>query len=326
MSTKSVLVTSPDGNYSSGVLFQETFVLTTASLLQEEVELKTSKLQNFTNNVTYTIRTKLSTNNARITHCFACDFIKDIAKNDWKLHTDYVQNTSVFLVLAMHNVKRRDVKISLEKLLESSQRDLFVGDELTITYTPFGLENFLNSQNKAIVSNKFGLNQRLFIVDFAGVPGSEGGLICKNGVPIGLVLCCIKSWKNSSIGLAIAVQLTAVLADVCERNFRLQTEAYLTVKVDESLAQLYSGESWGTAVLVDKCRRIFLTASHVIDSQNLKLYWKKQCFNVQVLFATSASSVLDLAVIKVTSDDFDNCAMQQVALATNKTQVGTLVV
>ncbi|KAJ8925956.1 hypothetical protein NQ315_009809 [Exocentrus adspersus] len=235
----------------------------------------------------------------------------DSKDNNWDLNTAM----SLFLVLAVgeNAADVEDFKNILKQWWDLTMKlEANKGDAVYCVSTPFGNRNFINSLSKGIVSNILGNSSCLLVSDCPCAPGCEGSPVYLSlsgssdevPVPFGIVLSSLSWWRGEWIGLTLIADIRPIileLTDVPVRMFdmgpRIERHA-LIATIECCLAQIYCGRSWGTAILLDDNKGIFLTNAHVTGSERLTLFHKGQSYNAQLVYRTPEGAVFDLAVVK----------------------------
>lgn len=361
-----LLENSFSGLNASGIIFSNRFILTTSQVfnnvelnnLVRNTSLNFNTLTNCSriNNLKLTVITadkgEQNIFEAEPLFYFTCSHLHKSLNaeiKDWSLseinslneinnsrepnnNLTQIKNLSIFFILEKLDNQFPAHKVLLQthlaNFLETCSKEYLIGDEIRIICTPFGLRHFLNSCSKGIVSNKFGIESNLLLVDYPGVPGCEGGSIFSlyRSHLVAIILCCIRSWKDSSVGLIVAVNLHSLLTPLLvhdHENLNKQIEnrkQILTTKYFKqqfpynSLAQLICGSSWGTAILLNKPKGIFITAAHVVEGPSIKLLWNSQNFDAEVIYSTPPDKIYDLAICKVTSKSFFSSKMEQISI------------
>ncbi|WAR01834.1 TYSD1-like protein, partial [Mya arenaria] len=154
---------------------------------------------------------------------------KEIKKNEYFYYT---------LLPCFVLIKLTDYHPTHNSLIFRDAKDNKVGDPVEICATPFGSmspEVFLNSCSRGIISKIAGPGRVLMMTDARCVPGCEGG---------GLFFV----HKNKRL---------LYQADFKRKTTKIKTMLSMAVSISV-------GANWGSGIILDQHRGIYLTCSHVL--------------------------------------------------------------
>lgn len=277
---------------------------------------------------------KLSFNNAKVVACFVCNNILTSSQKylkDWAIDFDNKEFRvrdflSLFFILRLVDTfgktddnERKNLNTALNELLLSSSSPNFVsnGQDVFIESTPFGNRAFLNSYSQGVITNVIGERSCLLLSDCSSTPGSEGSPVFiktkyKKKYAIAIVISCLNWWKGEWIGLTLAANLVPLLRELippCYNNINAESEEFfqgiskeLQMALTRSIVQVVCGTGWGTGILLSKEKGIFITNSHVIETQDdVLIYWKQLELKATVIYQTPNFDPFDLAVLQTNS-------------------------
>ncbi|XP_077979170.1 peroxisomal leader peptide-processing protease-like [Glandiceps talaboti] len=245
--------------------------------------------------------------------------------------------TSWFALLQIKNWNSADVRIEPYEMIPCSE--LQQGQSLVTVATPFASVCplvFFNSFSKGIVTNIARENNSLIMTDARCLPGTEGGGVYTMENPLqpgylaGLIVAPL-CWKsNEWIGLTLACSISEILnslqqvlnhrfdnllpiRNVSEKGRCINTQQESMtipygmgiIKAMKRVVLVQAGSVWGSGVIIDSDKGIILTCRHVVKGAiNSKVqvridfplrHWE----SAEVIFCTSVTSALDLAVLRL---------------------------
>ncbi|KAK5648971.1 hypothetical protein RI129_003863 [Pyrocoelia pectoralis] len=293
---------------------------------------------------------------ARVIACFICNNILVSSQKylkDWAIDFDSSQHRaslSLFFVLKTtfdqkdNGNERKDLNRALNELLliSTSPQFLTIGQEVCIESTPFGNRAFLNSYSQGVISNIFGEHNCLLLTDCSSTPGSEGSPVFiktryKQRFIFAIVLSCLNWWKGEWVGLTLAANLVPLLRELIPPSYQninapkpnptfATDELQLLATLTKSIVQIVSGSLWGTGVLLDKTKGIFITNSHVIESHaEVFVYWRTLEIKVSVLHRTPDFEPFDLAILKANPRDLQKLEITPATLSPAPAEKGDFI-
>ncbi|BFZ04262.1 hypothetical protein BsWGS_07301 [Bradybaena similaris] len=181
-----------------------------------------------------------------------------------------------------------------------------IGNIAEIIATPFGSQNpslFFNSFSRGVVCNVSGTQGCWILTDARCIPGSEGGPLFtgqdSQSRHLSGVIAASLCWKNKEwIGFSLACSVNSIYGaldvymkadklkmwveskDWIERNMLNRDSAIFSYNKDtvrdpkrrsllSSTVAVRVGSTWGSGIIIDRDKGIFLTCSHVVkDSRS----------------------------------------------------------
>ncbi|XP_052800639.1 peroxisomal leader peptide-processing protease-like isoform X2 [Mya arenaria] len=198
---------------------------------------------------------------------------KEIKKNEYFYYT---------LLPCFVLIKLTDYHPTHNSLIFRDAKDNKVGDPVEICATPFGSmspEVFLNSCSRGIISKIAGPGRVLMMTDARCVPGCEGGglfFVHKNKRYLSGMMIATLCWRNSEwVGLSLACAISELVgslrkhalvdshisptAGMLDKGYATKIKTMLSMAVSISV-----GANWGSGIILDQHRGIYLTCSHVL--------------------------------------------------------------
>lgn len=195
-----------------------------------------------------------------------------------------------------------------------------------IESAPFGNRQLLDSYCEGIVSNVMGTNSCLFLTDCATVPGCEGAVIFKKSdyhtrsisgitkIPIGVVLSSHNIWKGDYLVLTVGASLQCILRSLINSSNLgpNHIESFRNIPFNKSsiissVVRIKTDDCWGSAILYNKKRALFITNSHIVgNNQYVDLHWNDLKITCEVLFRTPIEQIYDLAILHCIDEDYDS--------------------
>lgn len=298
---------------------------------------------------------KTSVCSARVMACFICNNILVSSQKylkDWTVDCDgnqhretlslfFILKAATFLEQPTSNDEKKDLNKALNELLiiSTSPQFLSIGQEVYIESTPFGNRAFLNSYSQGVVSNIFGEQNSLLLTDCSSTPGSEGSPVYiktrwKQKFIFTIVISCLNWWKGEWVGLTLAANLVPLLRELIPPSYQninvlksnptfANEELQLLATFTKSVVQIVSGSLWGTGVLLNKKKGIFITNSHVIQPHTeVFVYWRTLEIKAIVLHRTPDFEPFDLAILKANPLDLEKLDITSSVLSTEVAQRG----
>ncbi|KAJ8958668.1 hypothetical protein NQ318_016393 [Aromia moschata] len=314
----------------SGIMLDEKYVIATGNLFQDSTKYISEDLQPgklhaelFINydaivNIVWRENELYNVKNARIFATFISGKMKNSSTHifqNWAV--DSIDNNrnlndilSQVFILTFQEENLEDLKRVLTEWWASvASLEVTKGDTLFVRTVPFGNRDFIDSCTKGIVSNILGQDSCFILSDCPTTPGAEGSPVyllnsnqASTELPVGIVLVSVSWWKGEWVGLTLIVDVKSILLELIDvpiRTLNVKNKNSKIIATTEfSLVQIYSGNNWGTAILLDAEKGIFITNSHVIESNQVRCFYKDKSWTATLIYKAQEPNALDIALIK----------------------------
>ncbi|XP_067002619.2 peroxisomal leader peptide-processing protease [Anabrus simplex] len=184
------------------------------------------------------------------------------------------------------------------------------GQTLMVKSTPFGSQFFFDSWSNGVVSSIGGPQGCVLLTDARSAPGSEGGVIIRQGFGaglVGLVLSSLCWWRGEWVGFTLGAVLQPVLwqlraGNLAPNSSLLTLPSGIPANVDNGVVLVRCGGTWGSGVVLDVDDGIVLTCSHVLRQafrSPITIYHQNRTFKGEMVHRTRDGVPFDVGIVKV---------------------------
>ncbi|XP_050295918.1 peroxisomal leader peptide-processing protease isoform X1 [Anthonomus grandis grandis] len=327
----------------SAILLQKQYVISTSHILQElEIpaqDIEVGKLvlcnENFSKKQHFNVvSNEFATISADLFGLFKCKNIDNFFRNDCKdcqvqAHsTNLKEYLSIFVIFSVGNARcsKKNLLMILYSWIEIiSQDNIRKGEHILSISSPFGTKIFFNTITEGIVSNAFE-NSSLFLSDCCSAPGSEGGAVFKRDsydIPIGIIISPFNWWRKDWVGFTLVADIRPIILQILdvEKKDLLLSGIYRDVSTpsytifENCVSQICCGVSWGSCILLEQNKGIFLTNSHVVKpSFKITIFWKNRKMLATLIYRSVDNSPLDLAIVQISKNP--HCSLSDMTAVT----------
>ncbi|XP_050074499.1 uncharacterized protein LOC126562119 [Anopheles maculipalpis] len=164
------------------------------------------------------------------------------------------------------------IKVVFESLQSPGREMLKLLDKVVTVSTPFGDESFFNTFHVGHVSNIFGEQDCLLLLDTHLSSGCQGGAVYSSNRKIqGILIGSTFVYRNENVSFPLAINMDEILSIVLNRRNLCQSLAMtLPMPAFRSVCMIDSQGCWGTGCAFElNDKRYIISCSHVLVTDNI---------------------------------------------------------
>ncbi|XP_049295761.1 uncharacterized protein LOC125770345 [Anopheles funestus] len=169
-------------------------------------------------------------------------------------------------------IARDHIKALLERLQPSSSQGVQLLDKVVTVSTPFGDESFFNTLHVGHVSNIFGEQDCVLLLDTHLSSGCQGGAVynCQMKM-LGILIGATFMYRNENVSFPLAINMEEIGSIVLNRRNLCQSlSTALPAQAFRSVCMIDSQGCWGTGCAFElNGKQYIISCSHVLATDNI---------------------------------------------------------
>ncbi|XP_053663944.1 uncharacterized protein LOC128713107 [Anopheles marshallii] len=223
----------------------------------------------------------------------------------------YAMLFASIIILSTNLTKRvawDQVKGVLERLQPSSSERANLLDKVVTVSTPFGDESFFNTLHVGHVSNIFGEQDCVLLLDTHLSSGCQGGAVYNYQMKMqGILIGATFMYRNENVCFPLAINMEEIVSIVSNRRNLCQSlTTALPAQAFRSVCMIDSQGCWGTGCAFElNGKHYIISCSHVLATDNITcMFNDRKLMHPKLVYKNPTfDSAYDIALMEATFEE-----------------------
>uniref|UniRef100_A0A182WMB4 Peroxisomal leader peptide-processing protease n=1 Tax=Anopheles minimus TaxID=112268 RepID=A0A182WMB4_9DIPT len=216
------------------------------------------------------------------------------------------------IVVLSTNVSKRvswdRVKLALERLQPSGSERAKLLDKVVAVSTPFGDESFFNTLHVGHVSNIFGEQDCVLLLDTHLSSGCQGGAVYNCHMKLqGVLIGATFMYRNENVSFPLAINMEEIMSIVLNRRNLCQSLSMtLPAQAFQSVCMIDSQGCWGTGCAFElNGKHYIISCAHVLATDNITcVFNNRTIIHPKLVYKNPVfDSAYDIALMEATFEE-----------------------